>query len=90
MGSAVGRLLNKYWKMNFMAIERGDRMSELQQLEQRLGTVIRSQCNTFGCRDCDMKWEGGCSATDLQNQIMEIEMQEHNTASHKEGNNVEL
>lgn len=49
-------------------------MSEIKQLESRLKSVIDSRCNTIGCRKCDLSWDDGCSATDLQSKIMEIEM----------------
>lgn len=55
-------------------------MSQLQDLEQRLTSLVKSQCNTIGCDNCGLKFGGfdsnECSATDLQNKIMEIEMSE--------------
>lgn len=46
----------------------------LPDLEARLGRVIASTCNVVGCDACSLKWPGGCSATELQGQIMDIEM----------------
>lgn len=51
-------------------------MNELQDLEDRLRDVITNTCNTIGCDKCDLKWDGGCSATELQNRIMIIELEE--------------
>jgi hypothetical protein len=55
-------------------------MSELQDLEQRLTSLINNQCNTIGCDNCGLKFGGfdsdECSATDLQSRIMKIEMEE--------------
>jgi hypothetical protein len=55
-------------------------MSELQDLEQRLSSLIQTQCNTIGCDNCGLKFGGygsnECSATDLQSRIMDIEMKE--------------
>ncbi len=51
-------------------------MSLLEELNSRLKNVITGTCNTKGCNDCDLKWDGGCSATELQNEIMDIEMNE--------------
>lgn len=47
---------------------------ELEILRVRLRDVIINTCNKIGCRDCDLKWDGGCSATELEGKIMDIEM----------------
>lgn len=44
-------------------------MNHLDDLRQRLKNVILETCNKIGCRDCDLKWDDGCSATELQNKI---------------------
>lgn len=49
---------------------------ELEILRIRLKDVITTTCNTIGCRDCDLKWDSGCSATELEGKIMDIEMEE--------------
>lgn len=49
-------------------------MSELNSLRERLRNVITGTCNTIGCDQCDLKWEGGCSAGELEGQIMDIEL----------------
>jgi hypothetical protein len=49
-------------------------MSELNDLHERLGEVIKNTCNKIGCKNCGLKWDGGCSATELQGQIMDIEV----------------
>ena len=52
-------------------------MKYADELRIRLRDVITNACNTIGCRDCDLKWEGGCSATDLEDRIYEAEHQEY-------------
>ncbi len=53
--------------------------AQKEDLTSRLDNVIRGTCNTVGCDSCGLKWDGGCSATDLQNQLYEIEIQEMNS-----------
>lgn len=50
--------------------------SHLQDLRIRLKNVIAGTCNTIGCKNCSLKWDGGCSATELESQIMDIEIGE--------------
>ena len=52
-------------------------MSELDNLRDRLRNVIVGTCNTIGCKDCDLKWDKGCSASELQEQVMELEFKEY-------------
>lgn len=59
-------------------------MSDYQDLQERLGNVIRTKCNTTGCNGCDLKWETGCAATELQGEIMDVEMKDEQ-ARNKEG-----
>lgn len=47
-----------------------------KDLESRLRSVILGTCNTIGCKNCDLKWDGGCSATELQNELHDIDMAE--------------
>lgn len=47
--------------------------AELKDLNDRLRNVIQETCNKIGCKNCGLKWDGGCSATELQNKIMDIE-----------------
>ena len=49
---------------------------ELEDLRDRLKNVIVNTCNTIGCDNCDLKWPEGCSATELQNKIHDIEFGE--------------
>lgn len=43
-------------------------------LEERLKKIIQTKCNIVGCINCDLKnGDDTCSATDLQNKIMDIE-----------------
>lgn len=51
-------------------------MSELQELRDRLRNVIVGTCNTIGCKDCDLKWDNGCQAEELEDQIWKIEMED--------------
>lgn len=49
--------------------------TELESLHERLKDVIVNTCNTIGCKDCSLKWgDGECSATSLQDKIMELEV----------------
>lgn len=48
--------------------------SELEDLKIRLKNVIVGTCNTVGCENCGLKWDDGCSATELDCKIMDIEM----------------
>lgn len=45
----------------------------IKDLENRLTNVIKNYCNAIGCRDCPLKWDEGCSATELQDKIYELE-----------------
>ena len=51
---------------------------EIENLNQRLGNVIREYCNKIGCGKCGLEWtEDGkskCSATELQGKIYELEI----------------
>ncbi|EGQ8055471.1 hypothetical protein HPX47_002873 [Vibrio alginolyticus] len=49
-----------------------------EELNQRLLNVMHGTCNKVGCDNCDLKWDGGCSATDLEAKIYEIDIQEMN------------
>lgn len=49
---------------------------EVMQLNDRLKSVILGTCNTIGCKDCDLKWDGGYQATELQGKIDDIEYAE--------------
>lgn len=51
-------------------------MSEKAELQARLKCVIIGTCNKIGCKNCDLKFEGGCSATELESRIMDIEIME--------------
>lgn len=52
-------------------------MTELQDLIARQTQIIKTVCNVVGCKDCGLKWDSGCSSTDLQDRIIDIEMQEY-------------
>jgi hypothetical protein len=43
-------------------------------LKDRLTAVKSQQCNSSGCEVCPLQWEGGCDASDLQDQIMDLEI----------------
>lgn len=51
-------------------------MNDLENLHNRLKSIILNTCNEIGCKDCDLKWDGGCSASELQNKILEKEKTE--------------
>ena len=46
--------------------------SELDDLRDRLKGVILNTCNKIGCKDCGLKWGGGCSASELQEKVDEF------------------
>lgn len=45
----------------------------MKELQERLRNIILNTCNKIGCKDCGLKWGGGCSATELQNSIDSLE-----------------
>lgn len=49
-----------------------------KDLQVRLMNVVKGTCNTLGCDSCDLKWDGGCSATDLEGKIIDIEIEAEN------------
>lgn len=51
-------------------------MSEKEELQARLKCVIIGTCNQIGCKDCGLKFNGGCAATELDSRIMDIELME--------------
>ena len=58
-------------------------MSELESLHARQKVIILGTCNTIGCKDCDLKWDGGCASSELQEKIMDIEMAEFQSETNK-------
>jgi len=50
--------------------------TEIKNLNDRLRNVIVNTCNKVGCKDCGLKWDDGCSATELEIQIMDLEMEQ--------------
>ena len=48
-------------------------MNYRDELHLRLKNLILNTCNTIGCKDCGLNYEGGCSATDLQDRIYKEE-----------------
>lgn len=59
----------------------GEESNHLLELRDRLRNVITNTCNSIGCKNCDLKWDGECSATELQNKINDQELKE--TESHE-------
>ncbi|CAH7223617.1 conserved hypothetical protein [Vibrio chagasii] len=53
-------------------------MNLINDYQNRLKNIITGTCNTTGCDGCGLKWDGGCSATDLEGKIMDLEMEEMN------------
>ena len=49
---------------------------ELTELRNRSRNIILNTCNTIGCKDCDLKWEGGCASSELENKIADLEFPE--------------
>ena len=48
----------------------------MKELREKLKNIILYTCNEIGCKNCDLKWDNGCSATDLQDKIISLEMEE--------------
>ncbi|WP_165313013.1 hypothetical protein [Vibrio ziniensis] len=46
-----------------------------QDIHNRLMEIVVNTCNKIGCDKCSLKWDGGCSATELESKIYEIERQ---------------
>lgn len=51
-----------------------EKNERLEVLRGRLRNVIHSECNTNCCTNCGLKHDDGCAATDLNNEIMDIEI----------------
>lgn len=51
-------------------------MKYSDELKIRLRDVIVNTCNKIGCKNCGLKWDDGCAATDLQNRLDEAEREE--------------
>ncbi|CAH6901248.1 conserved hypothetical protein [Vibrio chagasii] len=49
-----------------------------KDLQSRLINVVEGTCNKLGCDNCDLKWDGGCSATELEGKIIDIEIEAAN------------
>ena len=45
----------------------------IKDLRERSRNIILNTCNTIGCKDCDLKWEGGCASSELENKIADLE-----------------
>lgn len=58
-------------------------MSNLEDLHFRLKNIIINTCNKIGCKDCDLKWDNSCSATELQNKILDEELLELDSKEQK-------
>jgi hypothetical protein len=50
--------------------------AELKDLRERSKNIILGTCNTIGCKDCDLKWDGGCASSELELRIMDLEFPE--------------
>ena len=53
-------------------------MSRKTELQDRLRVVITETCNKVGCKNCGLKWDGGCSATELQGEIEDLDLEPKN------------
>jgi len=56
---------------------------EIKELRDRSRNIILNTCNTIGCKDCDLKWEGGCASSELESKIMDLEYPEFNQGDSK-------
>ena len=50
--------------------------AEIESLRERSKSIIINTCNTIGCKDCDLKWDGGCASSELENKIADLEYPE--------------
>jgi len=48
-------------------------VSELEALRERSRDVIINTCNEIGCKNCGLKWDGGCVSSELENRIADLE-----------------
>lgn len=46
---------------------------EINELRERSRNIILNTCNTISCKDCDLKWEGGCASSELEGKIADLE-----------------
>lgn len=46
---------------------------EIKQLRERSRDVIVNTCNEIGCKNCNLKWDGGCVSSELESKIAELE-----------------
>ena len=49
------------------------KMTYLEDLQNRHREIVINTCNKIGCKNCDLKWDDGCSAIELQNKILDKE-----------------
>lgn len=56
---------------------------EIKQLRERSRDIIINTCNTIGCKDCGLKWGGGCASSELEGKITELEYPEFNQGGSK-------
>ena len=68
-----------------IALIRRRKVSELEELRETSRNLIINTCNIIGCKDCAYKWEGGCSSTEIEARIMEIELTPPTKRKGKEG-----
>jgi hypothetical protein len=52
--------------------------NELESLRIRSRDVIINTCNDIGCKNCNLKWDGGCVSSELEGKIADIEMADFN------------
>jgi len=50
--------------------------NEIEDLRERFKNLIVNTCNKIGCKNCHLEWKGGCPATELQDKINDLEMEE--------------
>ena len=52
-------------------------LGRYREMHERLKNIIQNNCNTIGCKNCDLKFSSDsnseCSATELSSKIMEYE-----------------
>ena len=63
--------------LKVIANNKENKQAEIDSLRARSKSIIINTCNVIGCKDCDLKWEGGCSSSELEGKITDLEMADY-------------
>ncbi|HCG7968496.1 hypothetical protein [Vibrio parahaemolyticus] len=53
----------------------------IEELNARLLNIVQDTCNKIGCDNCGLKWDGGCSATEVEGELIDLQIKESNGES---------